>query len=76
MQNNFFHSYMPLKENLSTFVYTRLNSSSDSSVSLEEIAEIEDPNKLKESLTNIITIVNRCYNKSWCLCQNGRRKCN
>ena len=31
------------------------------------LAETEDPKKLKESLTNIVTIVNRCYNKSWCL---------
>ena len=24
----------------------------------------------------ILSQLNRCYNKSWCLCQNGRRKCN
>ena len=40
------------------------------------LAEREDPKKLKESSSNIATISNWCYNKSWCLFQNGRRKCN
>lgn len=29
------------------------------------LAEREDPKKLKESSTNILAIVNKCYNKSW-----------
>ena len=38
------------------------------------LAEREDPKKLKKLSNSIATIVNRSYNKSWCLCQNGRRK--
>ena len=40
------------------------------------LTEREDPKKLKESLTNIVTTLNSCYNKSWWLCQKGRRKYN
>ena len=39
------------------------------------LAEREDPKKLKELSIYIATIVNGCYNKSWYLYQNGRRKC-
>ena len=38
------------------------------------LAEREDPEKLKESLIHIATIVNRSYNKLWCLYQNERTK--
>ena len=40
------------------------------------LADGEDPKKLTETLTNIVTIVNGCCNKSWCLCQSGKWKCN
>ena len=40
------------------------------------LAEREDPKKLKESLINIVRIVNGRCNKSWCFCPNERRKYN
>ena len=40
------------------------------------LAEREDTKKLTESSINITAVVNRCYNKLWCLYENGRRKCN